>query len=437
MKLIDFIFIINISYASIQIPAVSQNDPVLLRGATIHTISNGIIYNADLLFDSGKIIDLGKYITKTPYNTKIIDLNGKNIYPGLISAISTMGLQEIGSIRATRDYAETGDMNPNVRANVSYNPDSELIPVTRSNGVLLALSVPRSGLISGVSSLMMLDGWTWEDATFKHPMGLHIFWPSMNIPKLNKEKKKKSNDESSYIKSIQKINDIFEKSHAYLKLKVSKSTSFYHDSKLEGMLPVLKGEIPIFIHANEIRQIEAAIYWADLQNIDMVLVGGKDAWRNTDLLVKKDIPVIYTQTFSTPMRRFESYDQAFITPNLLYAAGVKFCISNSESPFQTPHVRNLPYYAAKAGSYGLPWEEALRSITLSAAEILGIDDLVGSIEIGKNATFIITDGDILDIRSHVLEAYIQGRKIDLSDRHKNLFSKYKQKYIQQGLLKEN
>ena len=201
------------------------------------------------------------------------------------------------------------------------------------------------------------------------------------------------------------------------------------------MLSVLTGDIPVFIHANEVRQIEAAVYWADRQNLEMVLVGGKDSWRTTTLLKDRDIPVIYTQTHSTPMRRFENYDQAFTTPFQLFEAGVKFCISNSESPFQTPHIRNLPYHAAKAASYGLPWEEALRSITLSTAEILGVDEKVGSLEVGKEATLFIADGDILDIRTQVERAFIQGREIDLTDRHKTLYKKYKIKYQQNGLLK--
>jgi imidazolonepropionase-like amidohydrolase len=166
----------------------------------------------------------------------------------------------------------------------------------------------------------------------------------------------------------------------------------------------------------------------------MVLVGGKDSWRTTKLLKEREIPVIYTQTHSTPMRRFENYDQAFTTPFQLFKAGVKFCISNSQSTFQTPHIRNLPYHAAKAASYGLPWEEALRSITLSTAEILGVEERVGSLDAGKDATFFIANGDILDIRTQVERAFIQGREIDLSDRHKMLYEKYKVKYQQQGLL---
>ena len=183
LKLISGIFILlSFLISSDQIPASDQDHPILIQGATVHTVSHGTLQNSDIFFENGKIIAIG-HKQALPPETKIIDATGQHIFPGLISAGSTLGLQEIGAVRATRDYAEVGDVNPNVRANVSYNPDSELIPISRSNGILLALSVPRSGLISGTSSLMMLDGWTWEDATLKHPVGLHLFWPSMNIPK--------------------------------------------------------------------------------------------------------------------------------------------------------------------------------------------------------------------------------------------------------------
>ena len=434
MKHISSIFII-VSYllSSDQIPAPNQDHPILIQGGTIHTISHGILENADILFVDGKITSVGHNLD-IPAEAEIIDASGQHVFPGLISAGSTLGLQEIGAVRATRDYAEVGAVNPNVRANVSYNPDSELIPITRSNGILLALSVPRSGLISGTSSLMMLDGWTWEDATLMHPVGLHLFWPSMNIPKPKPGKQKEKKDKDSRLKSIQEIDDLIQESRAYAQLKATGSPSFKHNLRLEGMLPVITGDIPMFIHANEVRQIEAAVYWAERQSVKMVLVGGKDSWRVTQLLKDREIPVIYTQTHSTPMRRFEQYDQAFITPSQLYAAGVKFCISNSESPFQTPHIRNLPYHAAKAASYGLSWKEALRSITLSTAEILGVEDKVGSLEASKDATFFIADGDILDIRTQVNMAFVQGRRVDLSDRHKTLYSKYRNKYKQKGIL---
>jgi imidazolonepropionase-like amidohydrolase len=427
--IINFLFIL---FGSNQVPGPKQTKPILLRGGTLHTISNGVLNETDLLFEDGKIIKIGKNLL-IPNSVDIIELEGRHVYPSLISSGSTIGLQEVGAVRATRDYAETGKVNPNVRANVSYNPDSELIPITRSNGVLLGLSVPRSGIISGVSSLMMLDGWTWEDATLKHPVGLHIFWPSMNLLKNHDDVSKSKDKSEKILKSIQVIEDLIIKSKAYKKLKDSNSKSFEHDLRLEGMLPVINKQIPIFIHANEIKQIESAIYWSDRHGLDMILVGGKDSWRATELLKDRKIAVIYTQTHSVPMRRFEKYEQSFLTPFQLYQAGVKFCISNSESPFQTPHIRNLPYYASKAAAYGLPWEEALRSITLSPAEILGVQSSVGSLEEGKDATLFIASGDILEIPTQVDIAFIQGKLVELDDKHKTLNKKYRKKYQQKKM----
>jgi len=410
-------------YTSDQIPGIAQNKPILLKGGILHTIENGTMYNVDLLFDNGTIQEIGNEVI-VPDNTKVINIKGKHVYPGLISACSTLGLQEIGAVRATRDYAEVGSINPNVRANVSYNPDSELIPISRSNGILTSLVVPRSGLISGQSSLMMLDGWTWEDATFRHPIGIHIFWPRVNFNK----KKLKTNKKDSKQELIQNIDNYFLETLAYSKIKQKDDLTFKHDLKLDAMEQVVLGKLPLFVHANEISQIESAVYWAKRQNIKIIIVGGKDSWRLVGLLKENNIPVIYTQTFSTPGRRYESFDQSYKTPSILFEEGVKFCISNSESPFQTPHIRNLPYYAAKAASYGLPWDEALRSITLSTAEILGVQKRIGSLSIGKDATLFISDGDILDVRTNVEMAFINGRSVDLSDHHKDLYNKYQKKY---------
>ena len=289
MRIIASIFIfLGSLISSDQIPGSNQDHPILVRGGTIHTVSHGTLENTDILFENGKIVSIDRDISLPP-ETQIIDATSQHVFPALISAGSTIGLQEIGAVRATRDYAEVGELNPNVRANVSYNPDSELIPVSRSNGILLALSVPRSGLISGTSSLMMLDGWTWEDATLKHPIGLHLFWPSMSTPKPSYGKKSKDDGSKTRLKSIQKIDDLIDDAHAYLHLKEANSISLKHDLRMEGLLPLIKGDIPIFIHANEVRQIEAAVYWSSRHNFKMILVGGKDSWRVTGLLKDKDI----------------------------------------------------------------------------------------------------------------------------------------------------
>ena len=203
------------------------------------------------------------------------------------------------------------------------------------------------------------------------------------------------------------------------------------------MEPYVKGNFPIYIHANEVRQIEAAVNWSLRHQLKIIIVGGKDAWRTTNLLRINKIPVIYESVTSLPSRRFEDYDQAYKGPKLLHDAGVTFCIASSGSAGGAYRVRNLPNHAAMAAAYGLPPDEALKSITLSAAQIIGIGDVAGSLEKGKDATLFISDGDPLEIRTNILEAYIQGRKIDMGDKHKSLYSKYQQKYRQLGILKED
>lgn len=431
MKII-ILFIISILISSDQIPAPEQSHPVLLKNGILHTVSSGIVQGPDLLFNNGKIIAIGHGIEITK-DTQIIDVSGKHIYPGLISAGSSLGLQEVNAVRATRDYAETGSINSNVRANVSYNPDSELIPVTRSNGILLAHVIPKSGRIPGVSSVMMLDGWTWEDCTLKHPIAMNMNWPSMEL-NLNSWNKKSHKDQiQERDLALDEINNLFNSARAYNKLDQT-SPEFKSNPRLEALSQVITGELLLIINANTIKKIESAVYWSVKQNIKIAILGGRDSWRTTELLKEKNIPVIYESVLSVPARRFEDYDQPYKTPKLLFDAGIKFCITNSTSPFQTPHLRDLPYHASMASAFGLNAEEAIKSITLSTAEILGIDTNVGSLETGKDATLFISNGDILDIRSNVEQAFINGKKIDMSDRHKMLYKKYTEKYIQKGIL---
>jgi imidazolonepropionase-like amidohydrolase len=437
-KTLFMIIISTFISASDQIPGPPQSHPILLKNGVIHTISNGVIQGS-ILFDNGKITHVGEFIAPQ-VGTEVIDLEGKHVYPGFIAAVSGIGLVEINAVDVTNDHSERGDFNPNVRANVAYNPDSEIIPTTRSNGVLIANVVPASGLVSGQSSIMMMDGWTWENATLSHPSGLHINWPQMGTRTLGRFGRsvpiKKQIERRN--KSLKALDDMMKESRAYARLRQTKSRSAenYHneDLRLESMIPYVQGKLPIYVHANEVRQIEAAVHWSKRQDVNIIIVGGKDAWRTTNLLRKNKVPVIYEGVTALPNRRFEDYDQAYKGPALLHEAGVQFCIASSGSAGGAYRVRNLPNQAAMAAAYGLPKDEALRSITLSAAEILGIDKQVGSLESGKDATLFISNGDALEIRTNVLQAYIQGRKIDMNDRHKTLYNKYQEKYRQLGIL---
>ena len=428
--------VITVSIASDQVPAPPQTHPILLMNATIHPVSADEIQRGAILFEKGIITAIGRRVTNLPDNTETIDLLGKHVYPGMIAAASVIGLTEIGAVAVTRDFSERGEVNPNVRAEVAYHPDSEIIPVTRSNGVLLAHSCPTGGLISGTSAVMMLDGWTWETSTLKAPAGLHINWPNMGAVRsryfrITEEEASKRREET-----LKKLDTIFEEARRYLVAKEAADQSgkieLETDLRWEAMLPVLRREVPVFMHASEVRQIESAVEWANRQNVKMVIVGGYDAWRVADLLKKYEIPVIYETVNSLPRRRWEDFDTPFTGPVKLYEAGVKYCISMGTGG--ASNHRNTPYEASKAASYGLPKDEALKSVTLYAAEVLGIADKAGSLEKGKDATLMITDGDPLEITTQVTQVYIQGKKIDMSDRHKILYDKYKEKYQQLGKI---
>jgi len=437
MKILWVFLLLGNIFASDQITAPEQTQTVLLFNGIIHTVSNGTIDRGAILFENGKITRIAEKIAP-PANAEAIDLKGQHVYPGFISALTTLGLVEISAVKATADFAETGSINPNLKANIAYNPDSEIIPVTRSNGVLLANVAPSTGLISGQSSLMMLDGWTWEKATLVNSTGLHLNWPQMSLNftpssklSLEKQTEKRRN-------KLSEIDELFAAARSYGRLIDSNPKTGYNfqevDLRLQALLPFAQGENSIFVHAQEKRQIEAAVHWSSRQNLKIIIVGGRDSWRVTDLLKKYDIPVIYVSVLSLPYRRFEDYDQIFKTPAILKESGIDFCIATSGSDFETAHLRNLPYHAAMAAAFGLSKAEALRSITLSAAEILGAAPEVGSLDEGKDATLFVSNGDALEIRSLVSMAFIQGRKIDLNDRHKTLYKKYQEKYRQLKLI---
>ena len=437
MRIFILIIFTVSAWANDQIPGTEQKRPILLKGGILHTVSGEVLEGYDILFAKGKIISIEKSIMASP-ETDVYDIYDKHVVPGYIAPLTQLGLVEIGLVRQTRDYAETGDINPNVRANVSYNPDSELIPVTRSNGVLVANSVPISGRIAGQSSVMMLDGWTWEDATLKHPAALHLNWPDMRIRFGKKVKKSEKDQRKEIQKSIRDLDFLIRDVRAYfkrIKQKKRKATELQEaDLRLEAMVPFIIEQKPIFVHANDVRQIESAVRWADRHDIKITIVGGRDSWRISELLVKYNIPVVLQTVATTPMRRHEPIHQPYKTPSILKQNGVQFCLATETGyPFDG-HVRTLPNEAMRAAAYGLSRPDALRSITLSAAEILGVDDRLGSLDLGKDATFFIANGLPMEMTTNVLKAYIQGREVDLNDRQKMLYKKYQEKYRRMGRL---
>lgn len=408
-----------------ELPGEAQTRPIALVGATIHPMSGPAIEGGVLVFDKGRIVAVGEEV-EIPEQAEQIELDGKHIYPGLFDAFTDMGLVEINSIRATRDQAETGQINPNVRSWVAVNPDSELIPVGRANGVLLVLTVPTGGLISGQSAVMQLDGWTYEDMTLRPHVGLHVQWPVM-APVSSwavSDSAKKQMEERD--ETLARLRRAFDDARAYQKARQAAADRHPLDLRWEAMLPVLDKETPLIVTANEIQQIQAAVAFAAEQDLRMILYGGYDAPHAAALLKKHAVPVIVGEIYRLPRRRSDDYDAAYTVPERLRGAGVKFCISGA-GRFGASNVRNLPYHAAMAAAFGLPAEDALRAITLWPAEILGVADRVGSLEAGKDATLFVTDGNPLEAPTQVEAAYIQGRRVDLDNRHKTLYRKYAEK----------
>jgi imidazolonepropionase-like amidohydrolase len=363
-----------------------------------------------------------------------VDGTGKHVYPGLIDANTVVGLVEIGSVAGGVDIAETGSINPQVQTAIAINPDSELIPVTRANGITHVVAAPEGGLVSGTSSLVRLSGWTWEDLSAARPVALHIQWPSFAIrrgggggpPPPSEEDQKKDRDEA-----LKKIRRLFEDARAYARAKSAAHAAdrpLDPDAALEAMLPVIDGKVPVIVAASQAAQIKSAISWAESEGVRLILLGAGDVAREAALLKEKNIPVIVDGVLSVPSRDDDPYDAAYSVAARLAQAGVRFCISSGGGSFASAMVRNLPYHAAMAAAHGLPKDVALRAVTLSAAEVLGVGADLGSIEKGKSASLILTDGDPLEIRTKVLASWIDGRSAPLEDnKHDRLYRKYAQR----------
>ncbi len=429
--------------ASDYVPAPPQTRPIVLRGGVVHPVSGPEFADGVVVLKDGKIAWVGPQGSAPagaiPADAEIVDVRGKHVYPGLIAAHTTLGLTEIPSVRATVDVAEAGAVNPDARALVSINPDSELLPVTRSNGVLSALVVPKTqdGLISGLSALVNLDGWTWESMCIKPTVGLHVFWPDLRIDRDPRYPKKPEDQQKEIDARIRQLRDTFAVARAYGKELAAATAGrgtggtvkpVESNVRLEAMQPVLRGEMPVFIHANEAKQIAAAVGWATAEKLKLVVVGGQDAWQLAGLLKERDIPVIVGAVNTLPLRRGDAFDAPYANAGKLAAAGVRFCITGDGTQFEAAHERNLPYHAAQAAAHGLPPEEALKSVTLYPAQLLGVADRLGSLEAGKDANVIVTTGDPLEITTQVEAAWIAGRPVDLANKQTRLYEKYRRKY---------
>ncbi|MGE0757026.1 MAG: amidohydrolase family protein [Pirellulaceae bacterium] len=412
------------TWGSPEVPGAPSSDPIVLVGGTVYPVSGPPIADARLVIERGKILAVGRDV-KVPAGAQQVDVHGKRVYPALFDAYTDMGLVEINSIRATVDRRETGSLNPNVKSWVAVNPDSEIIPVTRSNGVLLTLTAPSGGLIAGKSAVIQLDGWTFEDLALRTDIGMHVNWPSMSSAR--RDEGDSSSAPSPRNSPLKPLRDAFDTARAYQRARVARPQVHPVDARWDALLPVLDRQMPLIVDAEEWQQIEAAVAFAVEQNVRLIIHGGYDAEMCAELLKKHKVPVIVAGTYRMPHRDSDAYDAPFTLPERLRRAGVQYALS-STGRFGATGVRNLPYHAAMAVAFGLSPEDALRAITLSPAEVLGVADRVGSLDVGKDATLFIATGDPLDTETQVEAAYVQGRPVELNDRHKRLWKKYEEKY---------
>ncbi len=412
-------------------PAPENNGLIFITNATIHVGNGEIINNGTIQINKGKIEKIGTNITVPAGDVKVYDVKGKQVYPGLISSITNLGLKEVaGGVRGTNDYQELGNMNPSVRSIVAYNTDSRVINVLRTNGILLANVVPQdeegsSQLLSGTSSVVQLDAWNWEDAAYKMDGQMHF-----NMPPLVAQRSRfsiatstpKTDPTKEALEKIETVKIFFKEAKAWLEEPVHKQTNL----KFEAVKNLFNKKQKLFVHCNAVKEMLLAIDFVKEFGFDVVIVGGADSWQIAPLLKQNNIAVILGQPHSLPLTSDDDVDQPFKTPYLLQKAGVLFAIADNNG---TTRGRNLMYNAGTASSYGLTKEQALSAITFNAAKILGIDQLTGTLEAGKDANIIVSEGDILDMEYSIVDlAFIQGRKINLDNKQTQLAERYLYKY---------
>ena len=423
-----FILVLFVSFnveAQIPYPAGAQQKPVMVSGGTIHVGNGKIIENGVLTFEGGKLTYVGVASSapadKAKYET--VDATGKQIYPGLIMLNSQLGLVEISSIRATNDTNEQGDFNPNVRSLISYNTDSEIIPTFRFNGILLAEATPVGGVISGTSSVMQLDGRNWEDAVHTKDVAIHLNWPGMKKGKFDFETFTFIYEPNpDYSKNVEDINLFFNDAISYGKLSTKEV-----NLKMEAMQGLFTGTQVLVIHADDAKEIVDGVKFAQSHQVKRIaVVADQAALKVAAFLKENNIPVILPPVHSIPKHDDDAVDLTYALPALLTKAGVTISLSHDG---MLANGRNLPFYAGTAVAYGMDKEEALKSITLNPAMILGIDKTTGTLEIGKDATLFISAGDALDfIGNKVSEAFIVGKKIILNNKQEDLYDRYSKKY---------
>jgi imidazolonepropionase-like amidohydrolase len=418
-------------------PAKENKGKFYITGGTVHVGNGTVIENATIEVNNGKIVSVGS--AAAPSGATVVDAKGKQVYPGLILSSSDVGLKEIANgVRGSNDYSEIGDINPNIRSITAYNTDSRVMAVLRSNGILLAGVTPEGGSISGSSSVVQLDAWNWEDAAYKMDAGIHVNIPSFinrfgrrgggNIPPAILAQLGISlggggaDPAKAALDKVEEMKSFFRQAKAYLQESTHSTTNL----KFESVKGLFDKKQKLYVHGDQIKQMLVAIDFAKEFGFEVVIVGGSESFQIADLLKANNIAVILGEEHALPATEDDDVDQPYKTPAVLQKAGVLFALNDGSD---NARYRNLSYNAGTAATYGLTKEQALQAITLNAAKILGIDDRTGSIEAGKDANIIISDGDILDMKSsNVTAAFIQGRNVSLDNKQKQLYERYKYKY---------
>jgi len=428
LKQIIILAIFSVGFQTLaqQTPASKQTEAISITGVTAHIGNGTVINNATIVFEDGKITAIGD--ANTPTKGTVINAQGKHIYPGFIAPNTTLGLGEIGAVRPTLDIDEIGDMNPHIRALIAYNAESKVTESMRPNGVLIGQVTPRGGTISGTSSIMQFDAWNWEDAAVKINDGIHLNWPNTFTRGrwwLGEDPGFKPN--KKYAEEVSKLQMYIDESKAYLKGgDVSKNLSF------EAMKGIFDGSQKLYVHVHDEKGITSAVSFSKANGINnMVIVGGYEAYKVTDLLKNNNIPVLLQRVHRTPNTDDDDYDLPYKLASLLVNKGILVGLESS-GQMERMNTRNLPFYAGTTVAYGLDKEQALQLITSNTAKILGIDDMYGTLEVGKSATLFISEGDALDMRTNQLtRAFIDGRDISLETHQTELWKRYMKKYSEE------
>ncbi|MGB2231095.1 MAG: amidohydrolase family protein, partial [Flavobacteriales bacterium] len=405
-------------------PGAEQSRSMLILGATAHLGTGDVLEDCAVGFRDGKIDYVGRsfQVNRQKYDD-IVDATGQHLYPGFIVTNTTLGLQEIGAVRATQDQYEVGTFRPNVRSVIAFNTDSEIPPTVRTNGVLMGQITPRGGVVSGSSGVVHFDGWNWEDAAMVMVDGIHLNWPSTHH-RHRSDGKVDIQRRKTYDQQKHEIERFFGEAQAYAAAPRGSVTDVRH----EGMRGLFDGSLCLYVHTNDARAITEAVHFKrDLGIERMAIVGGYDAYLVADLLRENDVAVMLQSVHSLPRFADDDVDLPFKLPKLLMDEGLTVALQVDKRMTEM-NSRNLPFYAGTARAYGLTEEQAIQALTRNPARILGIDDQVGTLERGKVATMFLSEGDALDMRTNSLtHAWIEGRHIDLDNRQRQLYRKFQTK----------